>query len=324
MSIQDRNAGNTGDQLKHALLLEALARLPGDEVWGYAETHAGAGVYVTPHAPALFRGAWAATQGAMAEWDPATERLGPPPGWSYAGALCRWWREQSGPPGLAPEQMSDAAVREVSYPGSAVLALRSQVARGPITLIEADPAVAQRLRIAADRLFEPTRWPERDGWPGPSSRLQVIAGSFAEHLDRIAAASRLVVLVDPYFYVRESLSCEDGQLGLEHLRLVCQALDACDAVLLVFTSSPPSGMLTVGEAGALSGGTWRPLLSDLRALAPSALRCFRAAETPHAVLAAGWGAGKAIVRGLPGVTSWERSWLAAPPLSLRVVEEVGR
>jgi hypothetical protein len=133
-----------------------------------------------------------------------------------------------------------------------------------------------------------------------------------------------VVLVDPYFYLRESLSCQDGQLGLKHLRLLCQALDPRDAVLLAFASSPPSGMLTVGEAGALSGGTWRALLGDLRALAPPSLRCFRAAETPHAVLAAGWGAGKAIVRGLPGVASWERSWLAAPPLSLRVVEEVGR
>ena len=324
MSIQDRSAGNTGDQLKHALLLEVLDRIPADEVWGYVETHAGAGTYLTPHAPALFRGAWSETGGGAAGRESMPERLGPPAGWCYARALSRWWREQSAVPGLAPEHMPDAIVMEVSYPGSAVLALRSEVMRGPVALIESDPTVVRRLRIALDRLFEPARRPERDGWPGPSSRVQAITGSFAEHIDRFKAASRMVVLADPYFYMRESLACHEGQLGLKHLRFICQALDSRDAVLLVFASSPPSGMLTLGEAGALSGGTWKALLSDLRAQAPPALRCFRAAETPHAVLAAGWGAGKAIVRGLPGVASWERSWLAAPPLSLRVVEEAGR
>jgi hypothetical protein len=323
MSMQDHNAGNLGDQLKHALLLEVLARLPDTGAWGYVETHAGAGTYATPHATVLFRQAWSEAGAGDSERGPQREKLGPPAGWLYADALCRWWREQASLPGLAPDHLPESALADLSYPGSAILALRSDALRGPISLIDSDRAVIRRLRTALDRLIAPGL-PADDGWPGPSSRIQVLCESFADHLDRLSSASRLVVLVDPYYYLREALTCGEGQLGLKHLRLICQALDQRDAVLLVFTSSPPSGTLTVGEAGVLSGGTWKGRLADARALAPPALRCFRAADAPHAVLAAGWGAGKAIVRGLPGASSWERSWLARPPLLLRVAEEVGR
>jgi 23S rRNA A2030 N6-methylase RlmJ len=323
MSLQDHNAGNTGDQLKHALLLEVLARLPEDAPWGYVETHAGAGTYATPHTTALFRSAWVEAGVAPAERDPAREKLGPPAGWQYADALCRWWREQTSLPGLAPGHLSESAAMDLRYPGSAILALRSGAVRGPVSLIDADLAVVRRLRTALDQLIAP-RLPAGDGWPGPSSRIQVFSGSFEDHLERLASATRLVVLVDPYYYLREALDCREGQLGLKHLRMIFPALDQRDAVLLVFTSSPPSGMLTIGDAGLLSGGTWKGLLADARALAPPALRCYRAADSPHAVLVAGWGVGKALVRELPGASSWERSWLAQPPLQLRVVEEAGR
>ena len=42
--IQDSNAGNGGDRLKHALLMEVLIRINLGE-WSYRETHAGAGLY---------------------------------------------------------------------------------------------------------------------------------------------------------------------------------------------------------------------------------------------------------------------------------------
>ena len=87
-----------------------------------------------------------------------------------------------------------------------------------------------------------------------------------------------------------------------------------------------TGFNELGISGncVLSNGTWRWLLADARALAPPALRCYRAADSPHAVLVAGWGAGKTTVRELPGASSWERSWLAQPPLLLKVAEEAGR
>src|SRR4051794_14552382 len=42
-------AANTGDQLKHALLLEVLRRIPTLLDLTYAETHAGAGIYKSFH-----------------------------------------------------------------------------------------------------------------------------------------------------------------------------------------------------------------------------------------------------------------------------------
>jgi len=323
MPMQDHNAGNLGDQLKHALLLEVLARLPRAAAWGYVETHAGAGVYATPHAEALFRGAWSEAGAAAPGQGPARAELDRPAGWFYAEALCRWWREQANLPGLSPGHLLESAAMDLLYPGSAILALRSGALRGPVSLIDADPQVVRRLRTALDRVIAP-HLPPGDGWPGPSSHLQVYGGFFAEHLARLSSAQRLVALVDPYYYLREALDGREGRLGLKHLRMIFQALEQHDAVLLVFSSSPPSGMLTIGEAGLLSGGTWKSLLADARALAPPALRCYHAADAPHAVLAAGWGAGQAVIHALPAASSWERSWLARPPLRMKVAEEQGR
>jgi 23S rRNA A2030 N6-methylase RlmJ len=42
----DKKAANDGDRLKHALLLEILARVTSWPAVVYAETHAGAGIYL--------------------------------------------------------------------------------------------------------------------------------------------------------------------------------------------------------------------------------------------------------------------------------------
>ncbi len=320
MSMQDRNAGNLGDQLKHALLLEILVRLPAHESWAYVETHAGAGIYATPHAATLFRRAWEAAGARAPRGGPPSAPAELPAGWPYAAALCRWWRELASQPGSSPGSLFESAAMDLQYPGSALLALLSGTLRGPVDLIDADPAVVRRLRAALDRLIAP-RLPAGDGRLGPGSRIRVHGGSFEEHVERLCAAGRLVVLVDPYYYLREAPDGRAGRLGLKHLRMIFQVLERRDAVALVFTSSPPSDALTIGEAGLLSGGTWRGLLADARALAPPALRCYRAADAPHAVLAAGWGAGAALVRELPGAAAWERSWLAQPPLRVKIAEE---
>ena len=42
-------AANTGDQVKHSILLEILQRVPTSLKIQYSETHAGAGIYTSFH-----------------------------------------------------------------------------------------------------------------------------------------------------------------------------------------------------------------------------------------------------------------------------------
>ena len=161
--IQDRNAGNAGDRLKHALLTEILARLPGAQAWAYGETHAGAGAYVTPNAGLFIRRALEVTAAWRAEGDAETAWRGrDQEGYAYAHVLRLWWQHRPRIPdparGASPgsvadsdspravdlETGADSAWAAATYPGSPVLAVLGGSVRGELVLAEADLKAAVR------------------------------------------------------------------------------------------------------------------------------------------------------------------------------------
>ena len=308
MSLQDKNAGNAGDQLKHALALELIARLPvcdgaglpagRSSAWSYAETHAGAGCYETPHLRLLLMAAGSA-------------------GDRYAGALRMFsdiWRQKTDP---------------ARYPGSALLAQLGDTRWESIALAEADASVMDRLasslithRYLAQRP-DNRRGAASDEWRPPlcpQPLAELLPGSFEDVLDRLLAPARLFLQIDPYYYDSSAEDGEGGRLGRGHLSRVVETLRMRDAVLLVFASRRPRVKgASVPPPGSLE--TYPTLCADLAGLNPPAARCFRAAGTPHAVVVSGWGAGRAAVNDLPAAEYWQTGWLGRPPISLTVVEE---
>jgi len=294
MSIQDRNAGNAGDLLKHALLLDLLDRLPvnPDQDWSYTETHAGAGLFSTPLAETIYVGAQIAESAGLE-------------GQVYADALLRWRRDWlAGNLGFSRESEEESDPRHVPYPGSPLLAWRSGSINGRFQLAEVEEASRERLNRAL------------------GGEVAIEASSFEDALDRLFAPDRLIALIDPFYYESQARDGEDGRLGRGHLVEITGRLSSKDAVLLIFSSNLPKNLRPDGAAGERerARGTWRSLRDDLRELSPPALRGFLATGTSHAVLAAGWGAGEALVDGLPDESDWSRSWLAAPPVGLNVTE----
>ena len=309
MSIQDRNAGNAGDQLKHALLLELITHLPTGPPWAYSETHAGAGSYATPNAALLFRRAWE-----------ASGRNTGGPGDAYAMALSCWWQERAPVADLPPTHADAVTVARMPYPGSAALGVMSGALHGAITLAEADPAVLARLERTLEIAGGPPPPPDPAGGPCAGSTARLLAGSFERHLSALLAPNPLILLVDPYFYQSAAPDGDGGRLGAQHIATLARELGARDAVMLIFTSHLPEEFLTLGTADGLRRGTWEALCADLAQYAPPQLRVFRAQGTPHAVVIAGWGRGSALVRNLPGQGDWRRSWLASPPIGLEILE----
>lgn len=295
-TLQERHAGNAGDQLKHALLAETWQRLRSEPCpWAYAETHAGAGRYASAHAERVRAALLETSSGTMSRADPAA---------SYARSLRRWW---------SPHR-SD---RSGTYPGSPVLALLS-ASFSSLVLCEVHSESASRLRRSLAEVGT--------GEPGEGrTPIRVHNASFEQRIDRLLPEpGALFLLVDPYYYDPAASDGAGGRIGRCHLAAFAARLEHRDALLGVFASRPPRGV--AAESAALSGqqeaSAGNTLQQDLRALAPTAaLRCFRAAGTPHAVVLAGWGRGADLVAALPAAPAWSRSWLARSVLALDVREE---
>ena len=319
MSRQDANAGNTGDQLKHALLIEVIERLPIGPGWSYAETHAGAGLYRCDRAACLLAAA-------------GTDEARRGPGSGYARTLralsTKWPLEE----------------RDQWYPGSALLATNVGCEWAGVRLAEADAAVVDRLATHMT-LHAPTREEQAERQKklqataagpigGASGALQGVAtdtgidlypGSFETHLDDLLGTGPTLLFVDPYYYQSALLDPEEGRLGLRHLEAIVRALSGRDAVLMVFTSRMPAvaSPLPGHEAGAplLAQTPWQALCADLGCMVTGSVRCFRVADHPHAVCLAGWRTGARVVADLPGTEAWAASWLAAPSVGVEIVEE---
>ena len=306
MSIQDRNAGNTGDQLKHALLVEILTRIgetPTARDWSYAETHAGAGRFMTSQAERLGISAMAVTGGRSASL--ARDMCDLPPGYSYAELLADWSCFE-GATGV--------------YPGSPVIASVSGRYLNSRVFVEFDEKVFGRLcesiafidGVVADSLA-----------PGTGNVATMLRGSFEDYLETLLEPERLLLLVDPFYYEHAAPDGIGGRVGMPHLSEICRRLAEKNAILLFFSSSLPRHCRLPGDEGEnqARNGTWRILDRDFSALAPPALRCFRVGGAPHAVHLAGWGTeGIDLVQNLPGQENWQRSWLAQKPLSLEILE----
>ncbi len=319
MSRQDANAGNAGDQLKHALLIEVIERLPRGSGWSYAETHAGAGLYRCDRAACLLEAA-------------GTGEARRGPGSGYARALtalsAKWPVEE----------------RDQWYPGSALLATNVGREWAGVRLAEADAAVVDRLATHMT-LHAPTREEQTErqeklqttaaGQIGAASGalqgvttdpgIDLYPGSFETHLDDLLGTGPTLLLVDPYYYQSALLDPDEGCLGLRHLEAIVRALSGRDAVLMVFTSRMPSAVspLPGHDVGAplLAQTPWQALCADLGCMVTGSVRCFRVAGHPHAVCLAGWRTGARVVADLPGTEAWTSSWLAAPPVDVEIVEE---
>jgi hypothetical protein len=199
---QDDNAGNNGDRIKHAVLLEILSRTDQWDKVSYRESHAGAGLYpVNKHIRELRK----------------TVRTIPPPpegdtGSGYFRSLRSWWDADA--PG---------------YPGGIIQAarwLRQHRREGSfdIKATENKPhpfALLSRL----SKFYE----------------MEVRYDSFLNQQQWLLDGDNFVILLDPFHYVRvrasDDASIEQGVLDHEALKGV---LDACAnknrAVILVWTS----------------------------------------------------------------------------------------
>ncbi|HVC92705.1 MAG TPA: hypothetical protein VND64_03395 [Pirellulales bacterium] len=161
----DEKAANEGDKLKHALLLEVLGRCEDWKNLTYAETHAGAGIYLAsaqspnkPHIANLFR-LWSDADAEPAESDA---------GGRYFALLRRWW----------------ASERRINrYPGSilqSALYLKSRGVATEFRVTEADGDTCDRLTKAVKHCG-----------------IRPDFARFQEKIDWLTKNDPLVLLVDP-------------------------------------------------------------------------------------------------------------------------------
>jgi hypothetical protein len=295
MSLQDHNAGNAGDLVKHGLLVELLSMIAANETslpWSYSETHSGAGRFATGRASVLADALTA--EGLLGAPGNRLADLTCDPAGAYGQLLADWWGigETAG-----------------EYPGSPVIASMAGRYLAKKTFVEADPEVFARLETAMASVAAR----ETDQGEMPVLRK----GSFEIYLEELLAPDRLLLMIDPFYYHRDATDGLGGRVGLGHLTGICRRLAEKEAILLFFTSRFPRHLR--GDDGI--AGTWKQLDHDLAALAPPVCRCFQAVGTTHAVHVVGWGeAGATLVGQLPAAKDWETSWLARKPISLQLSE----
>lgn len=142
-------------------------------------------------------------------------------------------------------------------------------------------------------------------------RIDILRGSFDEHLDALLVGDPLLMLVDPFWYDRDACDASNGRIGRMHIGALGLRLESRDALLAIFASRAPGN----------SDSTMPALLADMRAdIRGANIRAYAAADTPHGIVFAGWGEGARLVAALPGTSEWQRSWLAADPVNLRIAE----
>lgn len=197
--LQDRNAGNGGDRLKHMLILNLLQHMEPTDEWSYRETHAGSGIYpINAHSKLLFN------EINTLKETKAFSSL-------YWNSLKEWLN--AGAPG---------------YPGSVLLAARflHHKIKNPgefdIRVTESDPIALSRLSLLSG-----------------DYGVKIRADSFDMQMDWLCYGSSLLFVVDPYFYDNNAKNTTKGRFGKVHLfELLNRLSQKKGGILLIFTADP--------------------------------------------------------------------------------------
>ncbi len=285
----NKESANQGDRLKHALLLEVLDRTRSWPDVTYAETHAGAGVYLEEAQAAqkpdeqyvrLLREE--VERSHLTEGDDG-------PGVAYLGWLKRWW-----------------ALKRGDYPGSAVTALRWLQEHRPeefeIRLTEGGEETCAKLKEVL----------------GDAYRDQARYGSFADHLDWLTEPENLVLLVDPFGIVegfdpeRSGDGLRRGKIDHNVVRKILERCRAKERAIVLFWWSAGQKLAEHHAATSKLFEEWQTSHENI------SYRQFYDWPSPHKVGVMGMNGGAEIVSMLPGKDDWERSWLKG------VIREKGR
>lgn len=195
---QSRNAGNRGDRLKHAILLEILNSAIQKNICSYRESHAGAGYYdLNKHSMELFN---------FLSTDDKNSLHGV--GQLYGQILKQWW------------------IKNVTtYPGS--IALASEILHGNSkSLDKIDIRATEVDTKAFTRLL------------GLKSEfnIELRNESFDKNFNWLCEGTSMVFLIDPFFYDLNA-TIQSGGFGREQLINIFNNLSLKKAaVLIIFTS----------------------------------------------------------------------------------------
>jgi cupin 2 domain-containing protein len=261
---QDKNAANDGDLLKHALLTEVLGHCAHWHSLTYAETHAGAGIYMAqnqtggkPYIKKL-----RSTIAELAE-QPIQQAGG-----QYTSLLKNWWME---------------AGNEELYPGSAYQAVTLLRTMGNKEVVfrvtENCGQTYSRLKTA---LGEFGIMPEFSG--------------FQFKIDWLTENDPLVLIIDPFAYAADESGLPKGQIDLGTLHSLLNSCWQKRACLVGFWCAAPH------SAGSIRRATFEDSLKVAASNNKAALRTFKFGQFSMAWI--GIGIGKQVVTAIPATKRW--------------------
>ncbi|WP_417745552.1 hypothetical protein [Rosistilla oblonga] len=268
---QDKNAGNTGDQLKHSLTAEVLMSCLDWPTITYAETHAGAGCFDAQAQSNEGKTHITDLKGRVASQE-ANERQDA--GGRYHELLASWWSE-TGNASMYPGSVVQSAI---------ILDERKERPRPDFRVTEACPDTCERLK---NSLSEFGVSPVNDG--------------FQNRIEWLTENDNLVLIIDPYA-LTERGKFDKGQVDLMQLSNV---LDRCwqkSACVVGFWYSTPQG--TSSETKAARQNAIKSWAESNDAVT----RSF--GYWIYDMIWLGIGEGKAAVNAIPHKTAWKQSWLS--------------
>lgn len=268
--LQDYNAGNGGDRLKHALIMEVLQHLKPMSEWSYRETHAGAGFYsMNAHSRILFK--------AVLNKDKMDGA-----GSLYRKFLEDWWN--AGAPG---------------YPGSVLLASRflntylKDPSKIDIRVTEIEPAALSRLKVLSG-----------------DYGIKIRADIFDKQIDWLCQGSSLLFVVDPYFYDRYTTDTLNGRIGRVHLYDLFNRLSQKNgAILFIFTADPTDSPRKTYEELKYDIDNYNTIPIVKHFLLVDKQLENEVVHNHYWISIVGFGTGIDIVNKIPGSNEWNSSWL---------------
>jgi len=269
---QDRNAGNTGDRLKHSLTAEVLMQcLTWPEIT-YAETHAGAGRFSATAQLREGKNYITELRDLVLPGDRIDRIVA---GGRYHELIAKWWSEQRDP---------------ITYPGSVV--------QSAIILNERDSKIASpdfRVTEACSetcaRLKEST---EEFG-------ISPVNDGFQNRLDWLTETDNLVLIIDPYALTQNG-KLDKGQVDLTQLSDLLRRCWQKSSCVVGFWYSTPQGT---------SSEVKNARQNEIKSWAETNSAVFRSfGYWIYDMIWLGIGDGRVVVNAIPSRQSWEQSWLA--------------
>lgn len=291
----DEKAANAGDRMKHALSLEVLSRTHAWKSVTYAETHAGAGVYLEgkqgkpPHIRD-FREIVLWQLMCQRETTPRVEsENGTRAGAPYFDLLKEWWFDPA---------------NHGKYPGSAKQAVIY------LSKLRSDQSFEIRLTEKCEKAFKRLKKAVAGFKEGPRNR------SFYKEREWLTQPDNLFLVVDPFrcvesFDLSKQTDINKGDIDHGVVRELIELCEPKQAAVIHFWWSKRSqpGGSEMDKLVTASHNAARCLFQEWKGgNAARAVREFQDKHN-HASILLGIGDGARIVEDIPGKDDWQASWL---------------